>query len=347
MKNRQAIVPEFGPPEVITIVEADLPEPLPGQVRVRIEASTVSATDIFIRKGIYPLLKGDPPFVLGFDFVGIVDKVASDVTFISLGDRVGNLVMTGGNANYICCPADQLVRIPPDVDLLSVAPLMLSGMTAYQLFTRAATVKPGSKLLIHGGSGAVGDTLLQLGRLASCVMVTTASAGKHELLASYGATPVDYHASNYREQLRTLAGEGFDFAFDFTNQISFNDSFRLLKKGGRLITYGVFTSALSIAKKTPLNFASFGIDYGLMMAKLAWWNALPNGKSARFFGSPDSKRNFPAQYQQDFDELAGLLKKGHLIPPIYQVVAIDEIPLAHRLLQDGQIQGHLVVDMRI
>jgi NADPH:quinone reductase len=88
MKNKKAIITEFGKPSVIQIVEENIPEPNANEARIKFEASTVSATDIFIRKGIYPLLKQKPPFTLGYDFVGIVDKVGERVINVKKGDRV-------------------------------------------------------------------------------------------------------------------------------------------------------------------------------------------------------------------------------------------------------------------
>ncbi len=101
MKNKKAIIKGFGKPSVIKIVEENLPEPHAGEARIKIEASTVSSTDIFIRKGIYPLLKQKPPFTLGYDFVGIVDKIGGGVTHVKVGDRVCSIVMVGGNAQFI------------------------------------------------------------------------------------------------------------------------------------------------------------------------------------------------------------------------------------------------------
>jgi NADPH:quinone reductase-like Zn-dependent oxidoreductase len=342
MKNKQAIINEFGLPSVIKIVETIISEPKPNEARVKMEASTVSATDIFIRKGIYPLLKQKPPFTLGYDFVGIVDAIGTDVKNIKVGDRVCNIVMIGGNANYICCKADELVIISNDVEANDAACFTLSGITAYQMFKHIATIKSGDRILIHGASGAVGNMLLQLGKLNSCKMVATASSSKHSTIESYGAKALDYQSSSYFEQLKQFAENGFDAVFDFTNQKSFSNSFRLLKKGGTLVTYAVYSSSLNIEKKTTAKFVQFGMDFGLMMMKLFWWNTFSK-KTAKFFGIMDSKKDFPERFKTDFNALFELLKNKQIKPLVYKVMTLDDVAAAHLQLQSGKAEGQIVI----
>ena len=342
MTNKKAIIKEFGKPSVIQIETENIPEPKAGEARIKIEASTVSSTDIFIRKGIYPLLKQKPPFTLGYDFVGIVDKIANDITNVKVGDRVSSIVMVGGNADYICSNASELSTIPKDIKAEEAACFSLSGISAYQMFTHFANVKQGQRILVHGGSGAIGDTLLQLGKLNNCQMVSTASVSKHSLIKRYGAVAIDYNSSNYFNELKSNAGNGFDAIFDFTNQASFNNDIKLLKKGGTLVTYAVFTSSLNIQKKTFFNFMAFGMDFGKMMMKLAWWNKF-SGKKALFYGSSDSKKAFPERHQNDLNNLFLLLQQGKIKPTIYQVLTINEVETAHQQLQNGKVQGQIVI----
>jgi NADPH:quinone reductase-like Zn-dependent oxidoreductase len=342
MKNKKAIIYEFGEPSVIQIIEENIPEPKLGEARIRIEASTVSSTDIFIRKGIYPLLKQEPPFTLGYDFVGIVDKTAENVNHVKVGDRVCGILMVGGNANYVCTDASELTIVPHEVEAHLAACFALSGITAYQMIKHFASVKEGKRILVHGGSGAVGDTLLQLGKVYNCEMVSTASAQKHELIKTYGAVPIDYHSPNYFEELKLHSGGGFDAIFDFTNQKSFDNNIKLLKEGGVLVTYAVFTSSLKIKKKTFFNFMAFGLDFGLMMLKLTFWNKFST-KKALFYGSSDSKKENPARYQKDMDELFELLKMSKIKPTIFEIMTLNEVQKAHQLLQDGIVQGQIVI----
>ncbi len=248
----------------------------------------------------------------------------------------------GWKCPIYCTKATELTLIPNNVAANQAACLALSGITAYQMFTHFAKVQQGQRLLIHGGSGAVGNTLLQLGKRYNCQMVATASANKHDLIKTYGAIPIDYNAPNYFSELEKHSANGFDAVFDFTNQKSFNMSMKLLKKGGTLVTYAVFSSSLKIEKKTFFNFMSFGMDFGKMMLKLAYWNKF-SGKKAVFYGSSDSKKAEPIRYQQDMYTLFDLLKNNQLIPTIYKIMSLNDVEKAHQLLQDGKVQGQIII----
>ncbi len=343
MENRKATIKQFGSANEIQIYpENHLPELKPNEVLIKIEASTVSATDIIIRKGIYPLLKEKPPFTLGYDFVGCIEAIGSNVTKWKIGDRVADVCMTGGNADYIVRKENSLLKVNEEIKAEQAACLIMTGMTAFQIF-KSLNLKSGDSFLIHGGAGAIGTTLIQLCKLKNIKVVATSSTSKIDFLNSQNVIAVDYTNPNYFQSLKLNAGDGFDAAIDFTNQRSFNHSFRLLKKGGKLITCAVFTSGKKIQKKTFANFLGFGLDFGLMMMKLAIWNLLPNGKSASFFGILDSKKNNPNQFQNDFDELQQLVSTNLINPHIHQIFSLDEITLAHQTLESGKAIGFVVI----
>jgi NADPH:quinone reductase-like Zn-dependent oxidoreductase len=343
MTNKKVVIYEFGDPEVVRVViDPHLPEPQSGEVRIRIEASSAGATDTVIRKGIYPLLKTKPPLTLGYDLIGIVDKVANDVHHLAVRQRVCDLSQIGSNSEYLCLPASGVIPVPDAVDADRAVCLLLSYMTAYQMLHHFAEVKPGNRVLIHGAAGAVGTALLQLGKDLGLEMVGTASAQKLQHVRAYGATAIDYRSSNYEQELFQCAGSGFDAAFDATNHRSFNRSFRLLKPSGKLVTFGTFNIASTIRKKNTLNFLMFGMSFGWMMLKLSVWNLLPNQKKAMFFGIIDSKKNYPDRFKQDLDRLFDMLLDGRIEPVIARHFSLDEARQAHRLLDEGNFCGQLV-----
>ncbi len=343
MQNRKAIINSFGSADEIQIInQPNLAQPNANEVRIKIEASTVSRTDIFIRKGIYPLLKQKPPFTLGYDFVGSIDAVGSNVTNLKIGDRVANFCMIGGNADYIICEAQKEFNVNQDLPIEKLACLTLSGITAYQIF-KDINLKSSDSFLIHGGAGAIGSTLLQLCKLHSIKAVATGSSNKLGFIKSQNAGAIDYNAENYFEQLKQHAGSGYKAAIDFTNQKSFNHSFKLLSKGGKLITCAVYTSGEKIKKKTFWKFLKFGADFGLMMIKLAIWNVLPNSKSAKFYGILDSRKNNPVQFETDFKELEQLVLEGKINPIVHKVFSFDEVVKAHKELESGNTIGHIII----
>lgn len=344
MQNTKAIIGKFGTANEIKIISEPMPEPGPGEVRIKIEAATVSSTDVTIRKGLYPLLKDKPPFTLGYDFVGIVDKTGEGVTGISIGERVADICQVGGNTQYICRQVKNLLRISKEIKATDAAPLILSGMTAYQIFKYAANVKQGDSFLVHGGSGAVGNILLQLCKLHKVKTVSTSSATKTKLLEELGAIGIDYNSVNYFSELEKHKASGFDAAIDFSNQKSINHSFKLLKKGGRMILCGLLSTQRKMEAKTLYNFLKFGMEFGCMMLKKAWWNIFSNKKTI-FFGIVDSKKEFPERYQSDLNELINLVKTGKLKPHIHETIRLEQIATAHQWIDDAITAGQTVIDM--
>ena len=170
MKNHRVIVSRHGGPDVLQLVEEDLPEPQAGQVRVKVLAAGISAYDLMFRQSRW--LPGGPrvPFTLGEDIVGLVDKLGEGVSDFEPGQEVAgatfSLGVGGGYTEYICLPVSALVPLPPGLDPAEVVCLIVNYLTAHMALHRVAAVKSGERVLIHGAAGGVGSALLQLGKLA-------------------------------------------------------------------------------------------------------------------------------------------------------------------------------------
>src|SRR5215468_9179296 len=175
MHYKRIVVTHPGGPEVLQMIEEELPEPENNQVRVRILTTGVAYADVAVRLGTYSGLDSSKgPISPGYDIVGIVDKVGSGVTSVSIGQRVAALTVTGGYSEYICLPAAELIPIPSDLDPAEAVSLVLNYTTAYQMLYRVAEAKSGSTILVHGAAGGVGTALLQLGAVAQMKMIGTA-----------------------------------------------------------------------------------------------------------------------------------------------------------------------------
>jgi len=257
-----------------------------------------------------------------------------------VGDRVAGISQIGGHSQYICRKADDLLQINSAVRSEDIAPLVLSGMTAYQMFKYCAKVESGDQFLVHGGSGAVGNILLQLCKANAVRTVSTSSKSKIPFLEKLGSTAIDYKATNYPTELKRIANGGFDAALDFTNQTSINRSFKLLKKDGRMILAGLLTTQQKMDKKTLGNFLKFGMEFGGMMLKKSIWNTFTS-KETHFFGIVDSKRDFPERYQNDFNELVAMVEKKQLTI-FKKTYALTDARQAHIDLETGKIEGNIV-----
>lgn len=232
MKYKRVVVTRYGGPEVLQVLEDELPEPQSREVRVKILATGVSFADIMIRKGVYPKVKPPVPFTPGYDFVGVVDKLGEGVSSLAEGQLVAALTIVGSYAEFICLPATELVPMLSGLDPAEAVALVLNYVTAHQMMHCTAKVKSDGGILIHGAAGGVGTALLQLGRLANLEMYGTASKLKHDLVSELGGTPIDYKSEDFVERVWELAGDGMDAVFDPISAPNWRRSYSTLRKGG-------------------------------------------------------------------------------------------------------------------
>ena len=137
MKYKHIVIPRFGGSETLSLFEDDLPEPRANEVRVRVLAAGVSAADISVREGVHPeSMSRRPPFTLGWDIVGVVDKLGHKVSTWQTGQMVAALPIVGGYAEYIILPSDEPVPVPSGVDHAEAVSLVLN----YTTLIRCSTV---------------------------------------------------------------------------------------------------------------------------------------------------------------------------------------------------------------
>ena len=333
MSYKRVIITEFGGPDVLKIVEETaLPEPKPGEVRVRVMATSACFTDTMVRKGIYYDLKKKPPFSPGYDLVGVVDKLGTGVTKLKIGQMVADLTVSGAYSEYMCRPESSLVPVPAGLDPAEAVSLVLSYVTAYQMLHRSAKVQRGQSILIHAAGGAVGTALLQLGKLFDLEMYGTASKSKHDLIASLGAVPIDYKSENFLTRIQTLASDGVDAAFDAIGGDNFKRSFKSLKRGGMLVAYGFYNNAIGKGGNVPIEF---------MQVKL--WDILPNGRATTFYSIGALRKKHPDWFHADLTELFNLLAQSKIKPVIAKRMRLDEATHAHELIEQAAVQGKIVL----
>jgi NADPH:quinone reductase-like Zn-dependent oxidoreductase len=330
-RNRVVQVRRFGGPDELEVVDAPPPTAGRGEVRVRVLASSVNYTEVLIRRHLYPqTMRLQPPFVLGYDVVGEIDELGEGVRGFQVGDRVADMTVVGSNAEYRTLRARDLARVPAGVDAAEAATLILSWTTAYQLLHRAARVKPGWRVLVHGAAGAVGQALLVLGRLAG-LEVWGAARGEHAaMIRELGATPIDYQRDDFT---RVLPG-GFDIVFDGIGEDGYRRSFAALKPGGLLLALGYSASVQ----------AQRGLRTILMsIARMYLWRLLPGGKRARFYSINLMRARHPSWFREDLERLFGLLAAGAIRPRVAERISFDEVAEAHRRLEAGGLEGKLVL----
>lgn len=330
-RNRVVQITRYGGPETLQVADAPMPNAGPGEVRVRVLASSLNYTDTLIRRHLYPqTARYRLPFVMGYDVVGEVDQLGEGVDQFRVGDRVADMTVVGSNASYRTLRAADLTLVPPGVDAAEAATLILSWMTAYQLIHRAAEVKQGQRVLVHGAAGAVGQAALALGRLAGIEMWGASHGRDAAVIRDLGARPIDY---DHEDFTKVLPG-GFDVVFDGIGEDGYRRSFAALRRGGVLIAIGF--SAGAQAKQGMLSILT-------SIARLYLWGWLPYGKRTRFYSINVIRARHPEWFRQDLAYLFALLAEERIRPRVSERIPFEGVVDAHRRLEEGGLQGKIVL----
>ena len=303
----------FGGPEVLEPVDLPTPEPIPTEVRVRVQAAGVNPVDWKTRQGgararaLYDL-----PFVLGWDVAGVVDAVAGGVTRFAVGDEVFGLPwfprLASAYAEYVTAPSRQFARIPHALDTVQAGGLPLAGLTAWQALVDTAKVQRGDRVLIHAAAGGVGHLAVQIAKARGAHIVATARAGKHEFLRGLGVERViDYTDVAFEAQ----AGE-VDVVLDLIGTEDYGmRSLQTLREGGLLI---------QVPSGAPESVKHAAREQGKRLTGIL---VEPDGHA--------------------LEQLAALADSGQLRVEVAETLPLEQAARAHELGEEGRVQGKLVL----
>lgn len=330
---KTVVITRIGGPEVLQLVDRDLPNPGSGEVRLQVLATGVAYADVLMRNGLYlgvPAL----PYAPGYDVVGVIESVGSNVSRVKAGDTVAALTVTGGYSEYMVLPETELVPVPPGLDPAEAVSLVLNYTTAYQMLHRIAKVKSGSRVLIHGAAGGVGTAALELGRLAGLEMWGTASPGKHDLVRSLGGMPIDYKSEDFVSVVRQATGDGVDLVLDPVGWSYFRRSFSVLRPGGKLIGYGV-SAAMNHRASLLVALGSFAL-LGLLPLT-------SRSRSAEWFNVTMVKKKHGDWFREDLGTLMQLLVDKKVRPLVAERLPLKDAARAHQLLESAAVTGKIVL----
>lgn len=314
---------EFGPAEVLKVVDAAEPVPGPGQVLLRAERIGLNYIDTVMRAGTGGDWQPASPGNLTGEVVGTV--VRGDVPGVSAGDRVAALVATDACAEYVLADADWLVPVPAEVDPAAATVLPMLAPLAAGL-VHFGRVGPGETVLVHTAAGGVGHLLVQLARRAGArVIGSTGSAAKAEAVLALGAEAVVHTTEEgWPERVRELAPGGVDVILDALGGSAVETNLDLLAPYGRQVVYG----ALDRQVPSVSAHALFGLKSLSAFGSQAWWGS-----------RPDEARAATA-------EVTELLRTGELRVEVAAVLPLEEVVEAHRLLEDRSRIGRVVLEVK-
>ncbi len=319
---KAAIYERYGPPEVVSIRDVASPSPRPGEVLIKVRATTVSTGDWRARSLEMP--PGFGPFarlafgtirprqpILGTELAGVIDAIGDGVTAFNVGDEVFAFLdaKMGAHAEYRCIAANGLVaHKPKNLSFEQAGALSFGGMTMMNFFRRAALAR-GERVLVNGASGSVGSAAVQLARHFGADVTGVCSNVNVELVRAIGA----HHVIDYTAEDFAGNGETYDVIVDTVGNAAYPRAKRSLAKGGRLL--GVL--------------GSFG---ALLRAPLAG-----KARGHRVINGPALAR------VDDFHRLAAIAAQGAFTPVIDHVFPLEQIIDAHHRVETGRKRGSVVV----
>lgn len=332
----------YGGPEVITIIEDDIPTPNAGEVRVRVLAAGVSLPDVLAREGVHPETPR-VPYTPGWDLVGTVHQLGRAVTGLRLGQTVAAMPIHGCYAQYVCVPQRKVVPVPAGLDAAEAVAVVLNYVTAYQMLHRSAKAQPGQRMLIHGAGGGVGSAMLQLAKLAGVEMYGTCSEQAASMVRELGGIPIDYKNSDFLKEIHRLTCGGVDAVFDGIGGDNLWRSRDALREGGRVVTYG-FQSKMRSGRMASRSEGRHPFRESAELGRFIVRNWFKPGRKSMVPYSIQWMMRFkPAWFRHDMLRLLDLLKQGKIKPIIAQRLPLEEARRAHEMLGEGGVLGKIVL----
>jgi NADPH:quinone reductase-like Zn-dependent oxidoreductase len=298
----------YGGPDVLAYEDAPRPTPGPGEVLIRVHATTVNPFDCAARAGymtgyfnyIFPL-------VIGTDVSGVIEEVGAGVTGFSAGDQVyarTGVFRDGANAEYAVAFVSDVAKKPQSLDHIHSAALPHVTLTAWQGLYELANLSAGQTVLVHGAAGGVGHVAVQLAHLRGAKVIGTASAHLDFIKELGVDQAIDYTATAFENVVKDV-----DVVLDLVGGETQQRSWKVLKPGGMLVS--------TVQPPSEEIAATHGVRQGFVAS------APP--------------------VAQTLTEVAALVDAGKLKPTVYAILPLREIRIAHEMVERRHVEGKLVL----
>jgi NADPH:quinone reductase-like Zn-dependent oxidoreductase len=307
------IIDKYGDKNVLQEKEIDKPGIGDSQILLENHATSINPIDWKVRAGyLKDMLDFEFPIILGWDAAGVIAEKGKNVQGFEVGDRVFARPATtreGTYAEYVAVDDELLANMPDSMSFEEAAAIPLAGLTAWQCLVDFGQIKEGDRVLIHAGSGGVGNFAIQIAKSFGAHVATTASGKNEEFVKSLGADQF----INYKEEDFSEVLHDFDLVLDSMGGEVQSNSYKVLKKNGKLV---------SIAQPPSEEEAE---KYGVK-AEFLWLD--PKGAQ--------------------LEKLAELYESNQLKPVIGETFNLSEQGLkdAHTLSETHHAQGKIVIRVR-
>lgn len=319
---KAAIITTFGAPEVLEIQEREIPRILPTEVLVEVKAAGVNRPDIFQRKGNYAAPEGVAADIPGLEVSGLVIAVGDQVHTLAVGHRVMALVSGGGYAAYVAVDAGSCLPMPANITFEEAAGMPETLFTVWHNVFQRGRLKAGDKLLVHGGTGGIGLTAIQLALLMGCEVYTTVGTDeKKAFVEALGVTKAfNYHKEDFEG---SLLNADITVILDSIGGEYFTKNVNVLAEEGRLVQINAMMGA-----KVELNL------FKLMQKRIFLTGSTLRNRSLSF--KAEVATELKAQ-------VLPWIASGAYKTYIQQVFPIDVVVQAHSLMESRDFVGKIIL----
>lgn len=316
---KAAIYTKYGSPEVIQMVDVEIPSPKSNEILVKIKASSVTRADTMMRQGapkfgrLFVGLFKPKSTALGTGFSGVVEAVGSHITKFKVGDEVfgEKLFSNGCNAEYLCIAENLVVDLKPNtIAHEEAAPICDGFLTSYNFLKDISNINEGQHILINGASGSLGSAAVQLAKVMGAKVTGVCSTKNIDFVLSLGADEVlDYTKINMNELQRK-----YDVVYDTVGKLNYKNTKNVLTINGVFMT--------------PV------LSCGVL------WQMLWHPKKVKFAATGIKKTE---ELKRLFLELVDFFKQGKLHTNIDKKYSLSDIVAAHHYLETGRKVGNIVI----
>lgn len=320
---KTVIIEENGGPEVLKVVDREVGEPGPGQVRIRQKAVGLNFIDCYQRSGLYKL---SLPHALGMEAAGVIEAAGDGVTHLKPGDRAAYAATPpGAYAEARVMPAAQVCPLPDAISFEDAASVMLQGLTVHYLFRRTTPIAKGDTVLFHAAAGGVGLLACQWARSEGIRLIGTAGSDeKCRLAEDHGADVcINYRTDDFVARVKELTGgKGVPVVMDSVGKDTFDGSLDCLSPFGMMILFGSASGPVP-----PFDLQRLAAGGSLKITRPTIFSHISDHDVCQLMA------------RELFEKLEGGAVKtsiGHRYP-------LDQVPEAHRALESRETTGSTIL----
>jgi len=317
-----------GGPEELKIVEVEVGEPGPGEIRIRHKAVGLNFIDVYQRNGLYPF---PMPLQLGMEAAGVVEAVGEGVTHLKVGDRAAYASQPpGAYCELRVMPAKCVCRLPDAISFETGAAMMLKGLTTQYLLKKTLPVEglaPGDFVLFHAAAGGVGLIACQWAKALGLQLIGTAgSDAKCRMALDHGAAyAINYSTEDFAARVKEITGgKGVKVVYDSVGKDTFEGSLACLRPFGLLASFGNGSGPVP-----PVNIGTLGAKGSLYITRPTLFTHIATRESCQAMA----------------DDLFAVVESGQVKIPIDQRYALQDVQQAHRDLEARKTTGCTVLTL--